>query len=269
MGAFEVGVVEAMARRGMTPDLLVGSSVGALNAAFWAFKPGPDAGDELLQAWLDAARQRLWFENPGRWLIRFLTRHDHLVGHAAEARLIDKHLGAGTQIEEATIPLAIVATDSLTGRPMALRSGDLGEALLGSMAIPGLFAPVRFKDHLLIDGGVLANCAVEAARELGADRAIVVDPICVSGSRPAGRGLIAEFERAVAISLRRQTDLAIAALDDRLEITLLRPSAGFSSHLFDFSRTRELFEMGRAAAYEALNGLELRGADRSRGGGSS
>ncbi len=251
LGAFEIGVIDAMARNDLRPDLLVGSSVGALNGAFWALAPSRNVGVELLQAWLDADRAALFSERPWRWLRRLLTRHDHLFGHSAESNLISRHFGPQTRIEETSIPLAIVATELSSGSPLVLRTGNLATALLASIAIPGLFAPVEVDGRLLVDGGVVANCYLEVVAETGLSRAVVVDPI---GSYYDGirRDIVSEFEHAVAISLRRQTDLAIRALGDRMQIALLRPQLKWTPQLLDFSHTRELFEMGRASTEQYL-----------------
>jgi predicted acylesterase/phospholipase RssA len=59
LGAFEVGVIDVLARRGIVPDLLVGTSIGAVNAAFWALHPSPDVGARLLEFWLDCDRSTM------------------------------------------------------------------------------------------------------------------------------------------------------------------------------------------------------------------
>jgi len=247
LGAFEIGVIDALARQEARPRLLVGTSVGALNAAFWAFHPGVDAGAQLLEAWLDSNRAGLFPERPWKWLGRLLSHHDHLLGHAAEAALISRRFGPETAIEDAGIPLAIVATELDSGQRVVLRAGNLSIALLGSIAIPGLFAPVAFDGRLLVDGGVVANCDLDAVVDAGVEAAIVVDPIGLSQA-PARGDVLSELEHAVAISLRRQTELAIRALAGRLQVVLLRPTLYWTPRLFDFSHTRELFDMGREAA---------------------
>jgi NTE family protein len=235
-----------MSRHELKPDLVVGSSVGALNGAFWAFHPGPTASDELLRAWLEVDRSNVLWDSPVRWVRRLLSHHDHLLGHSAEQALIARRFGPHTLIEEASFPIAIVATDVDSGECVVLRQGNLATALLATIAIPGLFAPVAIDGRRLVDGGVVANCSLEAVAAAGIRKVLVVDPI--GDSRPASRGdLIIEFEHAVALSLRRQTDLAIRAHADQMDVTLLRPALSWPPRLFDFSHTRELFELGRAA----------------------
>ena len=257
LGAFEIGVIDAMARRGMCPNLIVGTSVGALNAAYWAFHPTPDAGEQLLMAWLDSAGLSLFAEAPWKWIRRLVSHHDHLFGHSSQVSLITRRLGDHLQIEDAAIPLAIVATDVDSGERVVLRRGRLTTALLASIAIPGLFAPVALDGRRLVDGGVVANCDLESVVDAGLARAVVVDPMGV-GTALAHGDLMFEFEHAIAASMRRQTDLALRAVSDRLDAVLLRPTLTWSPRLLDFSHTRELFEMGREAAAPALLAMVAR-----------
>jgi NTE family protein len=251
LGAYEIGVIDALARQGVRPDLVVGTSVGALNAAYWAFNASPDVGEQLLQAWLDSARPGVFVESPWKWVRRLVAHHDHLFGHSAQLSLISRRLGDGLLIEDAAIPLAIVATDVDSSERVVLRRGNLTTALLASIAIPGLYSPVRVNGHLLVDGGVVANCDLDAVVEAGLDAAVVVDPMGTS-TAPARGDLVFEFEHAIAASMRRQTDLAIRSVRDRLKVVLLRPTLGWSPRLLDFSHTNELFEMGRAAVGELV-----------------
>jgi NTE family protein len=77
--------------------------------------------------------------------------------------------------DELAMPLAVVASDILTGECVVLTSGDLSEAVVASSAIPALFEPVRREGRLLVDGGLTDNLPVDAARALGAEFVIAVD----------------------------------------------------------------------------------------------
>ena len=252
LGAFEAGVIDSLARQGLRPDLIVGTSVGALNAAFWAFHEGPDVGERLLQAWLATERRNLISEQPWRWLRRLLTHQDHLLGHSGEMSLISRQIGPEALIEEAGIPLVVVTTELSSGARVALREGNVRSALLAAIAIPGLFAPVRLGGRLLVDGSLVANCDLETAVEAGMQEAIVVDPFGTDIVED-GADVMAIIEHAVMVSLRHQTDLAIRALAGRMRITLLRPTLSWSARPFDFSHTLELFQMGQHAGRQHLS----------------
>jgi NTE family protein len=252
LGAFEIGVIDVLAGRGVRPDLLIGTSVGAINAAYWAFHPEPEAGTRLLELWLHADRRALFWDGWPRALARVLNRQDHLVGHGRLQQLVRATFSDWSQIEDSQIPLALVATTLDTGERMVLRRGRLTPALLASTALPGLFPPVQIEGRALIDGGVVANVDVEAAVEAGMSEALVVDVMGTGlSSRPGNiRSMV---DHTIGLSLRRQTDLALQAINGRLKVTLLRPELAFSPSLADASHTQELFGLGRVMAQAYLS----------------
>ncbi len=245
LGAFQAGVIDALARSGLRPDLLVGTSVGALNAAFWAFHPEADVGDRLLEVWLRASRAGIFSDPPWKIAARILTRHDHVLGRSALAGLVAGCAG-DARVEDARIPLAVTATDLDSGERVVLRKGDLRRALLASTAIPLVFAPVAMDGRLLVDGSVVASCDVETAVAEGVREAIVVDLAAIDAPSDR-RDLLAIVERMLAAAARRQTDLALAVAGDRIRVRLVRPSLGWPRRHFDLERTRELFALGRDA----------------------
>jgi NTE family protein len=254
LGAFEIGVIDVLARRGVRPDLLIGTSVGAINAAYWAFHPEPEAGTRLLELWLHADRRALFWDGWPRALARVLNRQDHLVGHGRLLQLVRATFSDWSQIEDSQIPLALVATALDAGERMVLRRGRLTPALLASTAMPGLFPPVQIDGRALIDGGVVANVDVQAALEAGMSEALVVDVMGTGlSSRPGD--IRSVVDHTIGLSLRRQTDLALQAVKGKLKVTLLRPELAFSPSLVDVSHTQELFGLGRVMAQAYLSRL--------------
>lgn len=251
LGAFEIGVIDVLARRGVRPDLLIGTSVGAINAAYWAFHPDPEAGTRLLELWLHADGALFWDGWP-RALARVLNRQDHLVGHGRLLQLVRATFSDWSQIEDSHIPLALVATALDAGERMVLKRGLLTPALLASTALPGLFPPVQIEGRALIDGGVVANVDVQAAVEAGMSEALVVDVMGTGLSTRPGN-IRSVVDHTIGLSLRRQTDLALQAVKGRLKVTLLRPELAFSPSLVDASHTQELFGLGRIMAQAYLS----------------
>jgi NTE family protein len=163
-------MLEALYERGVYPDLLIGTSVGAMNAAFVASRPASVAtAVELQRLWRSLNRFRIFPVNPISVGLGFLGTLDHSVPVGALRRLVDRQLGFG-RLEDAPIELHVVAADVLSGEEVRLSSGDALDAVLASAAIPGVFPPVRWGDRLLMDGGVANNAPVTHAVELGADR---------------------------------------------------------------------------------------------------
>ncbi len=262
LGALEVGVVEVFAERGIRPDLLVGTSVGAINAAFFAFHPKPDAGRHLLSVWLRAAEQPLL--RGGRLAVvrRMLGRMDHLYSARTLEWILDLAAPPGARIEDAPIPLALTVTDAVNGARRVLRSGPLRPALLASAAVPGIFPAVEIDGRRYFDGGVVANCDLEAVAEAGIGQALAVDLMGIRPQQPPS-DIWDAFQRSVIFSLERQTRLAAAALDGRVRVAILRALLPHIPLLGDFSRTEELYEIGRMGARRLLDEhLDRRGRVR-------
>lgn len=255
-GAYQVGVIDALAAAGVVPDLLVGTSVGAINATFWAFHPEPDAAQRLLALWLDADRSVVLPTRPVRVLRRVL-RGEHLVSEDGLLRLLGRGLTPEQRLEEAPIPLTVVATDPAQGTAVRLRTGRAIPAVLASTAVPGLFAPVRVGEHDLVDGGLVANCDVEAAVEGGATDVLVVDIMGSPGALPA-RDLLLTIERAIDLATGRQTEQAIALAAAHARIALLRAPGELFPNFGRFEATETLFEAGRLAGQAVLRN-HLRG----------
>lgn len=246
LGAFEVGAIDVMARRGIVPRLLVGTSVGAINAAFWAMHPERDAAVHLLDFWLKADRSIMFPDGPVPMFGRLFQRRDHLTTQTALARALRRAVNGAPTIESTAVPLVLIATDAVTSKRVVLRSGPLIPAILASAAVPGLWPAVRIHDQTLIDGGVVASCDVQAAVEAGMTDIVVID--VMGDSEPDGTLNVGQvIMRALGMSLRRQTELAVQAFSSRARIAVLRPRFAFRPQFGDFSHTGRLFEAGRIA----------------------
>lgn len=243
-GAYQVGVMDAMMRAGIVPDVLVGTSAGAINATYWAFHPDARSADGLLDIWLRADRSVV--VPPLFAAIRQLLRGQHLVSHQGLLRLLQMALRTDQTIEEAAIPLTITATDPEAGRPVRLRYGPAIPAVLASTAVPALFPPVLIGDQQLVDGGVVANCDIDGALEKAATDIVAVDIMGAPGPLP-GRDVLLTVERTLDIALGRQTELAVALGQRHARIVLIRAPASVLPRFGNLDRTRALFMAGRHA----------------------
>jgi NTE family protein len=174
LGAMQVGMLHALYERSITPDLLVGTSVGGLNAAFIASRPQTVAtADELARVWRSLRRDDV-FPLDARTLIGGLTnQRGHLVPDRGLRRLAGRHLGID-RVEDASIPLHLVAFDLLAGEEVRLSDGPAVEAVLAAAAIPGVLPPVRRDGRVLVDGGVSNHTPISHAIELGAERIYIL-----------------------------------------------------------------------------------------------
>ena len=252
LGAFQVGVIEALSGAGIVPDLIVGTSVGAVNGVYWAFHPGENVARRLLEIWLTVDEKVLFPEAPLAVLHRLLRCAPHITTQEGIRRLIASQLPEHALIEEAAVPVVLVATDAATGERVPLRSGPVWPALLASTAIPGLFPPVTIGGHDLVDGGVVANADVQSAVEAGTTDVVVVDLMGEIDGPPEAPSVRTAVGRAVVHSLQRQTDLIVAACSRQARIALLRARYPALPKLGDFSRTQLLHSDGLEAGLALL-----------------
>src|SRR6476469_9298044 len=174
LGAVQVGMLAALEARGFHPDLLVGTSVGALNAAYLGAN-GYDAAviDRLAVIWRTLRRADVFPIDPLRQALAAAGRRPSLCSRRSLRRMVEANLSIAN-LEAARIPLHIVTTDAMSGEEVLLSSGDLTSAVLASAAIPAVFAPVERGGKVLMDGGVANNAGVSHAIALGADRVVVL-----------------------------------------------------------------------------------------------
>lgn len=165
LGAAHVGVGYALEQRGFVPDLIVGTSVGALTGAIAAAHPGSAA------PWLD----HVWSRLRRREVFPFgrLSSRASIFADHGLRRLIAR-AALPSRIEKLAIPFTAVAMDLVTGAQVLLDHGDLESALLASAAIPGILPPVVREGRTLVDGGVIAYVPVRAALQAGAASLVVL-----------------------------------------------------------------------------------------------
>jgi NTE family protein len=159
LGAVQVGMLAALHEAGIDPDLLVGTSVGAVNAAYLA---GPACGSgvrlvERLKAltalWSDLRRQDVFALDPLRWWAAARGGQPSMFSAAGLEQLLERHLGFD-RLEDARIPVEVTATDLVTGVGSILDTGPSVSAVRASAAVPGVLPPVVRDGKTLVDGAI-------------------------------------------------------------------------------------------------------------------
>jgi NTE family protein len=211
LGALQVGMLQALYERGIEPDLLVGTSAGALNAAFVASRPQTVAtAKELGRVWCGLQREDIFPVSMSALVGGVCGRRDHLVPDRGLRRLVRRYIEFD-DLADATIPLHLVAFDLLEGREVLLCDGPAVDAVAASASIPGVFPPVEVAGRQLIDGGVVNNTPISHAVELGAER-IYVLPTQDPWRRPerAAKGALdaAVYGLNLLIGSRLKSDIA-------------------------------------------------------------
>ena len=169
-GFAHLGVLRVLEREGWRPDLVVGTSAGAIVGAMYA--SGLSVADiEIAAATLDWSV--LFDFHPVRSLLSGIGLG--IVHGERLEKFLRQHLPL--PIERFPMPFAAVAADMEQGQVVALNQGDAARAVLASCAVPGLYAPVRARGRLLADGQVVSPLPVLTARRLGAVRVLAVDVV--------------------------------------------------------------------------------------------
>jgi len=255
-GAIQVGMMDSLARHDITADMVVGSSVGALNGAFYASDPTVDGAERLANIWRGLRRQDV-FPFTWRTLLSFLWRRDFLIPHDGVRKLVDDHIPY-RNLEEARLPVHIVTTDIVTGDSVVFSSGPAAEAIVASTAIPGAFAPVHYGDRYLADGAISSNTPVRVAVKQGARRLIILPTghACANEAPPVGA--LANALHALTLLIARQMVDELENLDPDIEYFVVPPLCPLVGSPYDFSRTAEHIERSRSSTDEwlARGGLE-------------
>src|SRR5260370_16910574 len=160
---------------GISGDMVGGSSGGAVNGAYYAGDPTLKGVLQLETIWRGLTRRDV-FPVTWRTLLGFLWRRDFLIPHDGIRKLIDDHIPY-RNLQDAQLPVHIVATDIISGDSVVLSEGSTAEAIVASTAIPGAFAPIRYKDFYLADCAISSNTPISVAVAKRARRLIVLPTV--------------------------------------------------------------------------------------------
>jgi predicted acylesterase/phospholipase RssA len=188
LGAYQVGVLRALAEHDVVADLLVGVSAGAVNAALAAWHPGVDGTSHLEHVWRSIRRRDLLRVHPGRLALAFTGQRPSFLDSRTPQEWVRRTFGH-RQLEDAPTRVAIIATDVITGRAVALSSGEVASAVMASCAFPAVYPPIQREGRLLMDGGVVADIPLDLTIELGAASAIVLSVPPLAAGMPRMRAI--------------------------------------------------------------------------------
>jgi NTE family protein len=254
-GLAHVGVLQVLTARSVRVTQIVGSSMGALVGAVYALDGNLERLEERVQAGLAAAPSRLSLH--GRRLELFETR--------PYRRLLAQWFG-DRRFEDLRIPTVVNAVDLHSGQEVRIRRGRVAPALWAASAIPGLYAPVRHGERLLVDGGLLNPLPLHLVPPAARGFVLAVDVLPEVDARlePAHvfaqegvlirkMGLLtAVLSKSFDVVAGRQRDAMLRAYPPDLLIT--PDLRGYSTT--DYTQGRPILDRGRVAAEAALSRLE-------------
>jgi NTE family protein len=162
LGAAHIGTLKAIKENDIEIKYIAGTSIGALVGALYAFGK---SWEEIY----DIALKLKWLDITSISLSKYgLLTNENL------AKLMIEQIG-DRKIEDAPIPLAMLATNASNGKRIVLNKGSVADAVMASTCIPGLFKPVAYNNDLLIDGGIVENVPINTVKQMGAEFVIGVD----------------------------------------------------------------------------------------------
>jgi NTE family protein len=253
LGAVQVGMLQALHRQGAAPDMLVGTSAGALNAAYIASHGmSRESLDDLASCWQSSRRRDLFPFDPLRHALAVIGGRPSLFSDRGVGRTLEKHL-AIDRLEDAGIPLYVIATDLLSGTESVLHEGDARSAVLASVAIPGLLPPVEREGQTLVDGSMADNAGISVAVEHGADRVFVLPTGYACALKAPPRGAAGIAMHAVTVFIQQRLIADVALFQERVELNVLPPLCPLDVSALDFGHGRELIRRAYAASMEWID----------------
>ncbi len=253
LGAAHAGVGYALEQRGFVPDLIIGTSVGALTGAIAAAHPDSAA------PWLDHVWTRLRRQDV--FPLGYLSARSSIFADHGLRRLIAR-AALPSRIEQLAIPFTAVAMDLDTGAEALLDHGDLEYALLASAAIPGLLPPVHRDGRTLVDGGVVAYVPVRAARQAGAASVVVLSTGPESGPLPSAmprRRAGAVAARAGLLLFHYQIERDLQDVSQDLPIVVLPTGVEAWPAPWDFGHAQRLINTASVTAGHFIDRLQISG----------
>lgn len=239
LGSIQVGMLRALIEAGLKPDFIVGSSVGALNAAYFAGAPDLEGVARLTEIWTGLRRADIFPLSLSR-LFGILRGADSIVDPGHLRHLLETHL-AFSRLEGARLPLHVMATDQ-QGVCVRLSSGPAVDAILASAAVPGIFPPVVIEGRPLMDGAIAANTPLQLAAELGAKRVVVLPTGYACALKEPPSGIVARMLHAVTLLIAWQLMHEIETMPAGVDVHLAPTLCPLAVSPYDFSATRQLIE---------------------------
>lgn len=224
-GAVEIGMIRALFEAGIRPDVIAGTSIGAINGALVASDPTLAVVDTLLQAWTSPEANAVYGESLRTQLWRLIKTKTHLNSPAPLRRILERSLGEDATFEGLAVPLRVVAANIESAAERVFDSGPLIPAVLASASVPGLLPATRIGDEHFIDGGVVNSIPIDQALAFGARTVFVLQVGRIETPLEAPTSAVGAARVAFEIARRHRFAHDLATLPEGVALHVL-PSGG-------------------------------------------
>ncbi len=265
-GAMQAGALEVLLKA-FRPQMVVGSSAGALNAIYVALDPSPAGARKLQSVWHDSARLAAGFSNPFVVLRQVVQGADGLVPSEVLAAFLRRHLPDEIKTYEELraihgIRVYSMAVDMKRARLVGFGDDPEDSLLDGAMAstaVPPYLPPWVVDGVRYLDGGIFSKLPIWAAIDRGADRVVALDVVGAIATRPSTRGVLGVSGYSVSLMVEAQAGLEVeSARQSGIDLRLMRLKAPEDIAYWDYRHPDRLIELGRTKAKDLLAGEPLR-----------
>jgi NTE family protein len=226
LGAVQVGMLRALLEYGIRPDLIVGTSIGAVNGVLVAADPALDVTDRLARVWASAEARAVYGDSPPRQVARIMRRGTHLHSPEPLRALLRRELGAVTTFADLPVRFQCCAASIERAAEHWFDRGELVPAVLASSAVPALLPPMMVDGQHYIDGGIVNSIPVGRAVELGGGRIFVLQVGRIDRPLSAPRHMLDVAKVAFEISRRHRFAREMAAIPVGVEVHVLPTGGG-------------------------------------------
>ncbi len=252
LGALQAGQLLAVLEAGITPDLVIGVSAGALNGAAIAHDPTPGAAEQLTTIWRGLRRRDVFLGSRHERAWHVLRRHPHIFRSDGLVDLVSRFLPLDDLAQLSTMFEA--GTVNLDDARFEFHStGDPRAVLVASASLPGVFRPVMINGSRHVDGGIAVNLPIQRARDLGATVILAFD--CRAGTKhhlPVDLSALGVLTSSIVVARE-----ILTPADDHPNIIRLPAPDTHGIDVFDFSHGDRLAAEGRELVARYLDGHEL------------
>jgi len=243
-GLAHIGVIKVLCANNIPIDYIAGSSIGAMVGAYYAATQDVDKLEKV--ALSNTWRTSLSLLDP--------TWRGGLVKGNKVEQMINGWF-KGISFDTLKIPLTVVATDLITGQEINIREGDIVKAIRGSVSVPAIFKPVKYKKYLLADGGLSNPLPDGVVRRMGADVVIAVNlekAYLANSFKGDDLSLLKVSLRSINVMRHHLAQYSLVTADIVIEPRVILDGLGVWNKFFNNEKVSQIIKIGEEATIEAL-----------------